>query len=201
MPSDMPTVIPSEKATTTLPGSGSGTGSGTGTVGRGTCEEELASVLPGAQRAVAFPEDRGTTSFWVKGEQFVLCDVRSGITTVHQALPMSPSLKVETFRVSSNYVPSQEGARDIRVAGGLVPQGALAYDVSYTFPNGHTEWATTATDDQGRTWWRMVYAYPDNGGNETNDPPIEATLSLSGVQKTYRLAWGLDTCAQANHGC
>jgi hypothetical protein len=61
--------------------------------------------------------------------------------------------------------------------------------------------ANTATDAQGRTWWVMVHAAPDSGGSELDDPPIEATVSLSGVQHTFALEWGVDTCAQANHGC
>jgi hypothetical protein len=194
-PSSVPSTVVSE-LTTTMP-----SGSGGLQVGGGSCEDELVNVLPGAEEAVAFPEEGGTTSFWVKGDQFVLCDVRAGITTVHRALPTTPALKVDTFRVSSNYVPKGRGFQAIRVAGGLVPDGAMAYDVSYAFPDGHTERSTTVTDDQGRTWWRMVYVAQTDGGNEMDDPPIVATLSLSGVQNTYPLEWGVDTCAQANHGC
>jgi hypothetical protein len=47
----------------------------------------------------------------------------------------------------------------------------------------------------------MAYTYDDGGGNELNKPEITVTVSLSGVQKEYLLAWGEDTCAQANHGC
>ncbi len=47
----------------------------------------------------------------------------------------------------------------------------------------------------------MVYVDDDGGGSELDKPEIEVTVSLSGVQKEYTLAWGMDTCAQANHGC
>ena len=77
------------------------------------------------------------------------------------------------------------------MAGGIVPSGVEdVFDVAYTFPDGHTERATTATDDQGRTWWRMVYTYDDGGGNELKKPEIEVTMSLSGVQKHYTLRVG-----------
>ena len=78
-----------------------------------------------------------------------------------------------------------------------MPAGAEdVFDVAYTFPDGHTEHATKATDAQGRTWWRMIYAYDDGSGNEMEKPEIEVTMSLSGVQRHYTLAWGEDTCAQ-----
>lgn len=172
-----------------------------GQVGAAPCEDEATMVLPGAEQAVSLPDGDATTSFWVTGDRFVLCDVRAGTTTVHHPLPLTPAMSVETFRVSSVYVPTHNGFRSIRVAGGLVPDGAMAYDVRYTFPDGSVEVANTATDDQGRTWWVMVHAAPDSGGSEMDDPPIEATVSLSGVQHTFALEWGVDTCAQANHGC
>lgn len=194
-----PTVRPTPGAT--LPTLPDPTSPQPGQVGTAPCEEEATMVLPGAQQAVSIPDGGATTSFWVTGERFVLCDVRAGTTTVHHPMPLTPAMSVETFRVSSLYAPTEDGFRTVRVAGGIVPDGAMAYDVRYAFPDGSTEVANTATDDQGRTWWLMVHAAPSDGGNEMDDPPIEATVSLSGVRHTYRLEWGVDTCAQANHGC
>ena len=167
-------------------------------VGTSDCKGELTYVLPGAERAASFGDG---SSFWVKDGRFVLCDARAGTTTVHHPLPLDPAEDVATYAVSSIYPPGPHSSAVVRVAGGIVPAGAMAYDVSYTFPNGDTQHAETTTDEQGRTWWRMVYAYEDGGGNEMDKPPIEVTVSYSGVQKHYTLRWGLDTCAQANHGC
>ena len=170
----------------------------------GTCLTGLENVLPGAEQVVAFPEDDGgTTSYWVKGTRFVLCNERTGRTTVHKPLPLEADLDdVATFRVSSVLEPIGGSAfQAVRVAGGLVPDGALAFDVDYKFPDGHTERATTVADDQGRTWWRMVYAYDDGVGNEMRKPPIEVSVTLSGSGFGFPLEWGVDTCAQANHGC
>jgi hypothetical protein len=194
-PSETPSQVPSEK-TTTVPDGGH-------QAGTSSCVDELVNVLKGAEPAAAFPQaDGGTTTFWVRGDRFVLCDERAGTTTVHRPLPLTPAQDVETYRVSSLYAPAKSGFTVYRVAGGLVPQGAMAFDVSYTFPDGHVEKATTTVDPEGRTWWRMLTSYhEDSGFNETTLPPIEVTLSLSGVQKTYDLKWGIDTCAQANHGC
>ncbi len=164
-------------------------------VGTGSCEEEMENVLKGATLALQVDD---TSSFWVKGDRFVLCDELDGRTTVHKALPLTPSDEVATYAVSTDFLSGQI----TRSAGGIVPEGAEeVFDVAYTFPDGHTEHATKSTDDQGRTWWRMVYTYDDGGGNEMEKPEIEVTMSLSGVQKEYTLAWGEDTCAQANHGC
>lgn len=172
-------------------------------VGKGACPVELEHVLRGADRVATFPKsDGGTTSFWVKGDLFSVCNERVGRTTVHQALPLEPDLDdVATFRVSSIFLPTGDGYRTIRVAGGLVPEGALAFDVAYTFPDGHTERATKVTDDQGRSWWRMVYEYDAGGGNEMQKPPIEVEVTLSGSGFGFSLDWAVDTCAQANHGC
>ncbi len=164
-------------------------------VGTRSCEVEMENVLKGATLALQLDD---TSSFWVKGEKFVLCDELDERTTVHRALPLTPREELATYAVSTDLL----GGQVIRSAGGIVPQGAEeVFDVAYSFPDGHTEHATTSTDDQGRTWWRMIYSYKDGGGNEMDQPAIKVTMSLSGVQNEYTLAWGEDTCAQANHGC
>ncbi|HEY0952590.1 hypothetical protein [Nocardioides sp.] len=171
-------------------------------VGRGTCREEVANVLPRPRQVVTFPADGGATSFWESGDDLSLCDERGGVTTVHKPVSMSRSDGVAPFRVSTVLERVAGGFQVTRVAGGLVPAGMEGvFDVRYTFPDGHTEPATTVQDDQGRTWWRMLYSYDIGSGNEFKQPPITATLSYSGVQKTFSLDWGTDTCAQANHGC
>ena len=165
------------------------------TVGTGSCEDELEFVLKGARVAVQVDE---SSAFYVKGDRFVLCDKLGGRTTVHQPLSLTPRIKdVSTYDLSSVI----DGKQVVRVAGGLVPEGSLAYDVEYTFPDGHTERAKKVSDAEGRTWWYMAYTYADPGGNEMQQPAIEVTVSLSGAQYTYPLQWGVDTCAQANHGC
>ena len=52
-----------------------------------------------------------------------------------------------------------------------MPSGSEeVFDVAYTFPDGHTEHASKATDDQGRTWWRMVYVYDDGAAASSTSP-------------------------------
>ena len=194
-PSASPT--PVGTATPTVGSSQPATPKGPGTVQVGTrsCEEEMEYVLKGASLALQVDD---TSSFWVKGEKFVLCDELDGRTTVHQALPLAPRDEVSTYAVSTDFLDGQI----TRSAGGMVPPGSEeVFDVTYTFPDGHTQRATKSTDDQGRTWWRMIYTYDDGGGSELKKPEIQVTMSLSGVQRDYTLEWGMDTCAQANHGC
>lgn len=165
------------------------------------CPVEMRNVLPGASQAFEFPgggED-GTTSFFVKGDRFALCDVRAGTTTVQQPMPLTPKGDATTYAVSSLY--TGEGNQVVRVAGGVVPAGADDFDAAYTFPDGHVEHATTADDGAGHLWWRMVYAYDNGGGNELDKTPIRVTVTASGQQRTFELGWGIMTCAQANHGC
>jgi hypothetical protein len=194
-----PSASPNEGTATPTPAGSSvpatPEGPGTVQVGTGSCQDEMENLLAGATLAIQVDD---TSSFWVKGERFVVCDELDDRTTVHQALPLAPRDEVSTYAVSTDFLKGQI----TRSAGGIVPQGAEeVFDVTYTFPDGHTEHATKSTDDQGRTWWRMIYTYDDGGGSDLAKPEIQVTMSLSGVQRHYTLAWGEDTCAQANHGC
>jgi hypothetical protein len=174
--------------------------SGKATLSLSTCTDPVGRILAGAEQAVIFPagDGGGETSMWVAGESFALCDVRAGTTIVHKPISMSPGDGVGPYQLSSIYPRTRDTFRIVQVAGGLVPEGAVAYDVSYTFPDGHTERATTTTDDEGRTWWRMVYAYD---GGEPDPTPIRVTVGYSGIEKEYSLKPGVDTCAQANETC
>jgi len=196
-----PSAAPSDGGTSTpTAASSEPTGPSSGTrVGTGTCEQELEYVLEGATLALEFPADPGgQTSIWVKGDRFVLCDVRDGTTTVHHPLPITPRDGVDAYAVSS----VREGKRVTRVAGGAQPPGVEGFDVVYTFPDGRVQQAEHGRDAEGRWWWRVVHTAPDPGGSELDQPPIQVEVrDARGTRETYTLAWGVDTCAQANHGC
>ena len=177
--------------------------SGKATLQQSSCYDPVTRVLPGAQQAVEFPADdvAGDTSIWVAGTTFALCDVRAGRTIVHKPISMTRPDGVEPFQVSSTYPRTPDGFRTVQVAGGVVPEGLMAFDVRYTFPDGHTEVAATTQDDHGRTWWRMVYAYDDPAESQLDRTPIQVVVSYSGVQKSYELEQGEETCAQVNTDC
>ncbi len=90
------------------------------------------------------------------------------------------------------------------VAGGPLPEGVTG--IAYAFPDGGSATAEVTEDLEGRSWWRMEYAategvLADPNRNQSRLDPIEVTVSLSGRQYTVPLQWGVDTCAQRNHGC
>jgi len=172
---------------------------GKATLNLSSCVDPVGRVLAGAEQAVTFPADQGggETTMWVAGRSYALCDVRAGTTIVHKPVPMDAVDDIAPYQVSSTYPRTSDGFQTVQVAGGPVPEGAMAFDVSYTFPDGHTEHATTTTDDQGRTWWRMVYSY----GGDPDATPIRVTVSYSGTQQEYSLEPGVDTCAQAEETC
>ncbi|WP_243060202.1 hypothetical protein [Nocardioides sp. SR21] len=191
-PTSAPTPEPTPEPEPTATGPEDPDDPGDHWAGHGPCAQELRHPLPGAELAASFDEH---TSFWVKGDRFALCDQRDR-TTVQGPRSLEPAEQVDTYAVSSVYTASGEVTR---VAGGVVPDGAMAFDVAYTFPDGQTVRAET-TEGGGHTWWRVVHTY-ETAGNEMKQPPIEVTVSYSGVQEHYALDWGPHTCAQVNHGC
>jgi len=83
-------------------------------VGTGPCEDELGNVLRGAELDVRVDE---LSTFYVKGDRFVLCDTIGGRTTIHKALPLAPAeVDAETYAVSSSFAPKRvphNGARSV----------------------------------------------------------------------------------------
>jgi hypothetical protein len=165
--------------------------------GGGDCRRELRNSLPGAEEVAAVG---GWISFWVDGDRYSVCAQAPGRTTVHRPLPITPVREdASTYAVSTTYLEQDGELRQLRVAGGLLPEGVTG--ITYRFPGGDSVQADTVEDDQGRTWWFVGVDVPAPSGNETKGPPIQVVVSLSGVQETYRLDWMEDTCAQVNHGC
>ncbi|KQW53261.1 hypothetical protein ASC77_02930 [Nocardioides sp. Root1257] len=160
--------------------------SGKATLDLSTCVDPIGRVLSGAHRVATFPSGAagGETTVWATGERFALCDERAGTTTVLAPGTLPPEEHASTYDVTSIALPTAQGSELVLVAGGAVPDGALAFDVEYTFPDGHVERATRATGDDGRTWWRMVHAAPGDGVGG----PIEVTVSYSGARHTYEVS-------------
>ncbi|HEX5088738.1 MAG TPA: hypothetical protein VFV89_13085 [Nocardioides sp.] len=187
-----PPSVPETQSTTTPP-------EATVQVGTRPCDQELEFVLDGAQLTAQLDD---STAIYVRGDRFVLCDTVGGRTTVHKALPLTPRVDAATYAVSTSLEPAQGGFRVTRVAGGVVPDGVTDFDAIYEFPDGHVQHAEVVTDEQGRRWWLMTYSYHEDAGvNETKLPPIRVAVIQDAQEDDLSLRWGVDTCAQANHGC
>lgn len=165
-------------------------------VGHGSCEQELRNPFPGAEQVASIGD---FVSFWVAGDQYAVCAQASERTTIHRPLPMVPAESASTYAVSTVYQEEAGKLHVVRVAGGILPDGVTG--IRYRLPTGETIPVEIVEDDQGRSWWGMGVDLAAPPGNETKSPPIEVTVSYSGRQEQYTLDWGLDTCAQVNHGC
>ncbi len=113
-------------------------------------------------------------------------------------MPTGPILA--TLAVSENTSLDQTWV-DQFVAGGEDFDGVAS--ITYTFPDGHVERATVGQSGM----WSMVYL-PTSGPfavpnlNETTLDPIQVSVDYTdGHSDTFTLQWGVDTCAQINHGC
>jgi hypothetical protein len=163
--------------------------SGKASLNLSTCVDPVGRMLAGAEQVAVFPAaggGGGETTVWVAGGTFALCDERAGTTTVLPPRPLPPEESAATYDLSTVHLPTARGSERIRIAGGVVPEGAMVFDVDYTFPDGSVEHATTTVGPDGRTWWRMVHAEADGGLD--SEAPTRVTVQYAGVQRSYELA-------------
>lgn len=174
------------------------------------CVEGLRYALKGAEPVLDIAGGLTTGTFYVKGDRWAQCTVGPAATTIAGVAPMDAAYtytedETTPWQVSTDISDfSRQSMTQLFVAGGPLPEGVTG--IGYTFPDGSTRAAEISTDDEGRSWWRMEYVVSDGvladpHQNQTELDPIEVTISLSGRQYTVQLQWGLDTCAQLNHGC
>lgn len=173
-----------------------------------SCARLAPAELPGATLARSITAPLGAVDFYVTGTQWVLCDDNGVAPTVHPTEPLQADGPVKgDVRVSSTPLPAGADAGGVRfVAGGLVPTGLSRFEVAYRFPDGHVEYAATREDDDGRTWWRMVYTATDgplaaDAARRRSLEPLEVTVRADGRTSRYSLVWGPDTCSQVNRSC
>jgi hypothetical protein len=157
-----------------------------------------AVVGRGLTQVAQSPDDSGTTTFWAKGRQWVACDVTAGAAGGKPALLASTDGAADTgfdphsLALSTTVVPGSDGSRVRLVAAGRAPW--RVDEISYTFPDGHTEQARFATseDDSQEVWWSVTYM-PTEG--VLVDPDTEAdlgpvTVSVVGAAaEAFRLPW------------
>jgi hypothetical protein len=175
------------------------------------CASAVRESLPGAemkysQLAAASGAVATDVEIWVDGDQWQVCDTfatlddpagqqKPTLFAVHRGRTVPAQ---EQVRISMNFVQLNGGLQAEYVAGGRVSSAVTK--IRYAFPDGHVEAASPADDG----YWSIVYLPEDGplaGGDLRGVDPIEVTVTADGAEQTYSLEWGVDTCAQINHGC
>jgi hypothetical protein len=181
--------------------------------GPGSCDKDIEQLgepgLHGASVTAQRTTGPATTSLYETKSAWIVCDDLTasdgGAPTLFALHEKAQGYKpdVSTLKVSDNIITNPDGTvrYDQFVAAGRDFDGVRA--ISYVFPDGHIEDAVVGQNGL----WSMNYLA--NGGlflepdtNLTTLDPIEVTVHYtSGDVRTFSLKWGLDTCAQINHGC
>lgn len=177
------------------------------------CQEELAAQsMADFQEVAQTANDGGVTSFWVAGRKWVVCDSLVGPDAPTPALLESiagptTTLDGKEVGLSTTVVTDPDGeVTAVRFAAG----GKLrwpVYEMTYTFPDGHTEKAkfVRSDDDPNGFWWSVSYTAADGVlVDPETDPadlkPLEVTV-VAGAAWAARLPWAQANCAQTNFTC
>lgn len=163
-----------------------------------------AVTLEGATLTTFHPYELGTVTIWTAGDRWQVCDtfaaIDGGPPTLF-AIQSGNADQPERLRLSQNTVEVDGKLRSEYVAGGLIPNGVTR--ITYSFPDG-TEVDAVLEGDA----WTMVYlptTGPLSGESRVNltslDPVTVHVWAGGDNADSYPLEWGVDTCAQVNHGC
>ncbi len=185
-----------------------------------SCDEEvkeLARFQPSVRDATATAQrdtDIGTIYLYETKTAWVVCDDSTAATggpqsergyvptliSLHlKGIPYQPS--VGTLSISENFLGTPANGSNYFFAAGRDFNGVQA--ISYTFPDGHTEQAVVGENGL----WSMSYlptggVLADPKTNTSRLDPITVSVDyMSGDRRDFALQWGLNTCAQFNHGC
>ena len=174
-------------------------------------------ALQGATVTAERDSGAGTTYLYATKSAWVVCDdstaVLGGPESEKGYTPtlVSSHLKSESYQpdtdtlaISMNFIGSADYSSIESAyffAAGRDFDGVQA--ISYTFPDGHTERAVVGENGL----WSMAYVITDRPtlnlfADTSQLDPVDVTVaSTGGDTAKHALQWGLDTCAQLNHGC
>lgn len=166
--------------------------------------------MSGLQEVAQTANDGGVTSFWMAGKKSVACDALGGQDAPTPALLASgprASLDERALGLSTTVVTDSNGATTaVRfAAGGKLPWPV--YEMTYVFPDGHSENATFVRSDDGSgdTWWSVSYTATDGVLVDPDTDPAKLeplTISIiAGAAQAFRRPWDEATCAQTNFTC
>jgi len=171
------------------------------------CEQELADQdLAGLHEVAQTANDDGISSFWVAGRQWVLCDRMWGPDAPPPTLvsgSASRGFDEKGLGLSSTIVTGQDGRPSVRfAAGGRLPWPV--HEISYTFPDGHTQNAAFVASDDGSadTWWSVTYAATDGvlvdpDAEPAELEPLEVSV-VGGAAEGFRVPWDEAVRSQRN---
>jgi len=178
-----------------------------------SCEDEIRHLFQPSLRGATVTAERdygpGTTFLYETKTAWVACDDLTAsnggaptLVSFHQKSDnYEPSR--ETLAVSDNWILDDDGSAMYAYLFAAGRDFDAVQAISYRFPDGHTEHATLGENGL----WSMNYIAT---GGPLFDPktstleldPIEVEVRYTdGDTQTFTLHWGLDTCAQLNHGC
>jgi len=185
----------------------------TGPAASASCEQEVSeSAEPGLRDATVTAErdyGAGTTYLYETKSAWVVCDALAAagsasptlLATHQKSQPYEPDKA--TLAISEN--PTVDSAGD-QVYSQFLAAGRDfdgVQDIAYHFPDGHTQDAVVGQNGL----WSMTYlptegVLADPEVNHMHLDPIWVSVRLTGGDvRSFTLSWGLDTCAQTNHGC
>jgi len=142
----------------------------------------------------------GTTSLYENDGAWVVCDtfasqdggVPTLLETHQQGAPYAPDQA--TMAISMNFLGQGQAQY---FAAGKVFEGVDV--IEYTFPDGKKVKAEISNG-----FWVMDYR-PESGPLTEGDlrglAPVEVSVEGPSAGSGWSLEWGVDTCAQRNHGC
>jgi hypothetical protein len=155
------------------------------------------AVGPGLTQVAQSDDGTGVTTFWAEGARWAVCDLVAGAepTVLAGVNKARAGFDEQGLSVATTAVPAAGGADEaVRfVAGGPLPWPVQ--EISYTFPDGHTEQArfVTGVDDAGEGWWTVTYTATDG---LLVDPEADAadldpvTISVVGAAaEAFRVPW------------
>jgi len=177
------------------------------------CQTELAQkAMTGFQEVAQSANDGGVTSFWAAGKKWVACDTLVGTNAPDPGLlepvPGPPTmLDGKDLGLSTTVVTDPDGrVTAVRfAAGGKLPLSV--YEMTYEFPDGHSEKAEFVRSDDGSDdfWWSVSYTASkgvllDQDTDPTDLKPLTVSV-ISGSAWAVRLPWNEVVCAQTNFTC
>ena len=165
------------------------------------CDQELTDEgHAGLSEVAQTADDHGVTSFWASGRRWAVCDMVTGADAASPVLVSAGSgtnegLERSAFTLTRTGVPGTDGvAAGVRfVVGGPLP--FPVQELTYRFPDRHTEHARFVRSDDGSTdtWWAVAYTVTDGvlvdpGTDPEQLEPLVVSV-VGGAAEAFVLPW------------